>query len=138
MALVHVGAWQETYRGLIPDGVLDDPGMPERRIAFWRGVLTNPAREANRTAVAESDGRIRGIAMSGPGAPQQLHLLYTLRELHGTGAGAALLDGVLDPGPAELWVAERNPRARAFYAKHGFTVDGRSRGDEVVEISLSR
>ncbi len=138
MALVHVASWRETYRGVMTDAVLDDPGMLDRRIAFWRGALTDPAYRANRVAVAESDGRIRGIAMSGPGEPQQLHLLYSLRELHGSGAGAALLDAVLDPGPAELWVAERNPRARAFYAKHGFRPDGVSRGDETVEIRLVR
>jgi len=86
MALVHVGSWRETYRGVVRDEVLDDPAMLERRIAFWRGALADPASAANRVAVAESDGRIRGIAMAGPGTPQQLHLLYTLRELHGTGA----------------------------------------------------
>lgn len=28
MARVHVRCWQETYRGLMPDAVLDDPGFP--------------------------------------------------------------------------------------------------------------
>lgn len=138
MALVHVGSWRETYRGVVRDEVLDDPAMLERRIAFWRRTLAGPARAESRVAVAESDGRIRGIAMAGPGTPQQLHLLYALRELHGTGAGGALLEAVLAPGPAELWVAERNPRARAFYAKHGFAADGVSRGDETIEIRLAR
>jgi len=138
MALVHVGSWRETYRGVVRNEVLDDPAMLERWIAFWRGTLADPARAASRVAVSESDGRIRGIAMARPGRPQQLHLLYALRELHGTGAGGALLEAVLDPSPAELWVAERNPRARAFYAKHGFAADGVSRGDETIEIRLAR
>ena len=31
MARVHVRCWQETYRGLMPDAVLDDPGFPAAR-----------------------------------------------------------------------------------------------------------
>jgi acetyltransferase (GNAT) family protein len=44
---------------------------------------------------------------------------------HGTGVGAALLEAVVDPEePAALWVADPNPRAQAFYRKHGFVADG--------------
>ncbi len=44
---------------------------------------------------------------------------------HGTGAGPALLEAVVDPEePVALWVADPNPRAQAFYRKHGFVADG--------------
>jgi hypothetical protein len=44
MARVNVRCWQETYRGLMSDAVLDDPGF----------------------LVAEPDGELVGIALSGP------------------------------------------------------------------------
>ncbi len=35
MAQVVVTSWQETYRGLVSDGVLDDPGLLAARSRFW-------------------------------------------------------------------------------------------------------
>ena len=34
MARVHVLTWQQTYRGLMPDAVLDDPDLPGTRERF--------------------------------------------------------------------------------------------------------
>jgi GNAT superfamily N-acetyltransferase len=52
-------------------------------------------------------------------------VLYVLAADHGTGAGPALLEAVVDPEESvALWVAEENPRAHAFYRKHGFVGDG--------------
>jgi hypothetical protein len=40
------------------------------------------------------------------------------------GAGPALLEAVVDPEQSvALWVADPNPRAQAFYRKHGFVAD---------------
>ncbi|MGH3180236.1 MAG: AAA family ATPase, partial [Streptosporangiaceae bacterium] len=66
MARVHVRCWQETYRGLMPDAVLDDPGFPAARERMWTGALTGERYRQNRVAVAERDGELVGIAMSGP------------------------------------------------------------------------
>lgn len=131
MARVNVRCWQETYRGLMPDTVLDDPDLPAVRHRFWTAALTQERYRENRAAVAERDGELVGIAMSGPPLEadarwsRQLYVLYVLADHHGTGAGAGLLGAVLDAGvPAALWVADPNPRAQAFYRKHGFTADG--------------
>ncbi|XVU28861.1 N-acetyltransferase family protein [Actinoplanes sp. CA-054009] len=134
MAHVNVRSWQETYRGLMPDAALDDPELPAARERFWTAALTDERYRANRTAVAERDGHLIGIAMSGPPLDpdaswtQQLYVLYVLAADHGTGAGRALLDAVIDPAePSALWVADPNPRAQAFYRKHGFAPDGAAR-----------
>jgi hypothetical protein len=42
MALVIVTCWQETYRGLMADAVLDDPDFLPRRERFWTAALTDP------------------------------------------------------------------------------------------------
>ncbi len=146
MALVNVRCWQETYRGLVPDSVLDDPGFVAAREGFWTAALTDERYRENRVAVAERDGELVGIAMSGPpldaGVPwsRQLYVLYVLTADHGSGAGPALLDAVVDADQsAALWVADPNPRAQAFYRGHGFVADGTTQVDGGVrEIRMVR
>jgi len=146
MARVHVRCWQETYRGLMPDEVLDDPGFPAARERMWTAALTDERYRENRAAVAVRDDELIGIAMSGPPedvtAPwtRQLDLLYVYAADHGTGAGQALLEAVIDPTEsAVLWVADPNPRAQAFYRKHGFAADGISQfAHGVREIRMVR
>jgi GNAT superfamily N-acetyltransferase len=146
MARVHVRCWRETYRGLMTDAVLDDPDLPSARERFWTAALTDERYRENRTAVAERDGELIGLAMSGPPLDddatwaRQLYVLYVLAAHHGTGAGAALLEAVVDPGDsAALWVADPNPRAQAFYRTHGFAPDGASQiGFGVREIRMVR
>src|SRR5829696_3100429 len=146
MARVNVRCWQETYRGLMADAVLDDPGFPAARERFWTAALSDERYRENRVAVAERDGELVGIAMSGPpldpGAAwvRQLYVLYVHAADHGTGAGLALLDAVLDPEEwVVLWVADPNPRAQGFYRKHGFVADGTTQVEGGVrEIRMVR
>ena len=146
MARTHVRCWRETYSGLMTDAVLDDPDLPAARERFWTAALTDERYRDNRAAVAERDGELIGLAMSGPPLDddaawaRQLYVLYVLAADHGTGAGPALLEAVVDPGDsAALWVADPNPRAQAFYRKHGFVPDGRAQiGFGVREIRMVR
>ncbi|HSZ38850.1 MAG TPA: GNAT family N-acetyltransferase [Trebonia sp.] len=146
MARVHVRCWQETYRGLMPDAVLDDPGFPAARERMWTAALTDERYRRNRAAVADRDGELVGLAMSGPSddvngaCAVQLYVLYVRAADHGTGAGRALLEAVTDAGvPTALWVADPNPRAQAFYRKHGFVADGTVKfEDGVREIRMVR
>lgn len=146
MALVNVRSWQETYRGLMSDAVLDDPGFLVAREQFWTTALTDERYRENRVAIAERDGELIGIAMSGPpldaGAKwtRQLYVLYVYAADHGTGAGPALLKAVVHPEESvALWVADPNPRAQAFYRKHGFVTDGATQVEGGVrEIRMVR
>ena len=51
-----------------------------------------------------------------------------------------MLEAVIDPAEsAVLWVADPNPRAQAFYRKHGFVPDGTAQVEEGVrEIRMIR
>ena len=130
----------------MPDEVLDDPGFVAARERFWTAVLTDERYSENRAAVAERDGELIGVAMSGPPLDaepawaRQLYLLYVYAADHGTGAGLALLDAVVDPEESvALWVADPNPRAQAFYRKHGFVADGTTQVEGGVrEIRMVR
>ncbi|MEG3613684.1 GNAT family N-acetyltransferase [Isoptericola haloaureus] len=146
MARVHVRCWQQTYRGLMPDHVLDDPGFVDARQRLWTHVLAVQDDRGHRTAVATADDEIVGIAMSGPPVDddaawsRQLFVLYLDAAHHGTGAGPGLLEAVIGPEEsAALWVAEPNPRAQAFYRKHGFTPDGATTvADGVTDLRMVR
>ena len=144
MARVHVDTWRETYRGLMSDAVLDDPGLLSRRERFWAAALTDPQYSQNIAAVASRDDTLIGISMSGPSLdvdePWQLYVLYAYAGFHGSGVGAALLNAVIDKtAPAVLWVADPNPRAQAFYRKNGFFADGAVKtDDDVRELRMVR
>lgn len=152
MAEMLVRSWRETYRGIMADRVLDDPALVEARERFWTAALTDPEHRDKRVAVAVAgsasggSGEIVGVAMAGPASPPEpdwrthLYVLYVLASHHGSGAGAALLDAVVDPAASvALWVADPNPRAQAFYRKHGFVADGASQVDDGVrEIRMVR
>ena len=71
---------------------------------------------------------------------RQLYVLYVYAADHGTGAGRALLEAVIAPAEsAVLWVADPDPRAQAFYRKHGFVPDGTAQiEDGVREIRMVR
>ena len=140
---VHVAAWQETYRGLIPDDVLDAPDALSRRERHWAGILALGSRD-DAVAVATAADDVVGFASSGPPRdddaswPIELYTLYVLRAHHRRGLGTALLDAVLAAGSASLWVAERNPGAQAFYRRHGFAEDGAVMDDGIPEIRMLR
>lgn len=144
MARLHVLSWQETYRGTVPDDVLDDPEFVSRRERMWTALITD-SRYSTTIAVAERDGELIGLASSGPSMGEQvepalqLYTLYVLTTNHGSGAGAALLEAVLNENPAQLWVADPNPRAQAFYLKHGFEFDGTVQLDDGIrELRMVR
>src|SRR3954454_11423421 len=116
MARVNVRCWQETYRGLMSDAVLDDPGFSTARERFWSVALTDERYRENRVAVAERGGELVGIAMScrpldaEAAWARQLYVLYVYAAHRGTGAGPALLEAVIDPEESvALWVADPNP-----------------------------
>ena len=146
MARIHVVTWQETYRGLMTDKMLDDPEFVSARQRFWTIGLTDARFAHHRVAVAEFDGELIGIAQSAEPTDadatwsQQLNILYVLASAHGTGAGKSLLEAVIsNDAEAALWVADPNPRAQAFYRKHDFIPDGTAKEEYgIKEIRMVR
>jgi ribosomal protein S18 acetylase RimI-like enzyme len=124
IAVVHVTSWRETYAHLLSPAFLAGIDVADRT-RMWRRATE---RDPSRIHVAEADGDIVGFAAvrrpaDGPRA-LELAVLYLLAAHHGSGLGQALLDASVGDEPAFCWVAEDNPRARAFYARNGFRPDG--------------
>ncbi|MFC8526974.1 GNAT family N-acetyltransferase [Nocardia sp. NPDC057227] len=123
----HVCCWREAHADLLPPHLLDAlrTGRGANR---WRRVAGDPLIE---TRVALADDGVLGFASVGPArdavAPTalELHALYVRAAEHGTGLADALLGSALPAdAPCSLWVLAANPRARAFYRRHGFRDDG--------------
>ncbi len=126
---MHVTAWRETYRGLVPDHVLASLSQ-EQRAAQWRSGLARGAK-GPIVFVAEWDGALQGFAAAGPvreaARPWQaeIYALYVLRTGQGKGLGYGLMRqlaaalGERHRHTVGLWVLTANAHARAFYERLG-------------------
>ncbi|WP_083420987.1 GNAT family N-acetyltransferase [Curtobacterium sp. MCBA15_009] len=133
IGLFQTLAWEQTYRGIVPDSFLDarSAGSAAER---WAERIDTGSR---LVFVAESfDGRVLGVASTSrsadvpAGLPHlELVSLYVDREAHGAGVASSLLTAALAEDDAHLLVFSCNERARRFYAKHGFE----RRGDQQVD-----
>lgn len=139
IAVVHHTSWMQTYSDLLPAEHWENDTV-ESRAQRWHERLSDDA--PGYLSVAVVDEQVVGFAKAGPARRKnhvpppvrsdELWALYVLSERHGTGIGALLLDTVLPPTvPAEIWVADANPRARKFYEKHRFTPDGARSTDDL-------
>lgn len=125
-------AWREAYGDQRPETFFTAAeGRMEMEADWWaRGM----AQGAELWIATDSEANIVGVAGGGPAAEDDadtgvnldLQVLYVLAGQYGSGLAAKLLETVLTGRDALLWVLENNPRAQAFYAKHGFVADGRS------------
>ncbi len=99
--------------------------LADRRTTFVIGTENGEA-----VAYAKLHRGEAPACVSGP-EPIELARLYVARPLHGKGAAAVLLNTcIIEAQRVEartLWLGvwEKNARARAFYAKHGFEAAGR-------------
>ncbi|MBW4043155.1 MAG: GNAT family N-acetyltransferase [Acidobacteria bacterium] len=130
---MHWASWREAYALLLPADFWTAEGEAAR-IERWHRNLASPL-PGSITMVAVRGAEVVGHASSGPSRPnetagppvrdRELWSAYVLASEYGTGLASRLLEAVLPAGtPAELWVFEANPRARAFYTKQGFAPDG--------------
>lgn len=128
LAQVHVTSWRQAYQGLLPHRFWNDEALADR-FQMWTDVLAAEDHRS-RARVAELHGRIIDLAMAGDPrdddveADTELFMMYLLAEHYGSGAADLLLTELLGQASASLWVIRDNPRAQAFYRKHGFTADG--------------
>jgi ribosomal protein S18 acetylase RimI-like enzyme len=149
IADVHVMAWRESYRGIMPDAVIAARG-PRERASLWRNVLTRPSA-ATDVFVAEADGKVVGFASCGPaadgaGAEREVYAIYVLKRWQCRGIGSRLMRAMgaalvgREAGSVGLWVARANLAAIVFYRALGGTI-GLVRhetwsGHALVEIGL--
>jgi ribosomal protein S18 acetylase RimI-like enzyme len=134
VAAVHVRTWQAAYRHVFGEERLAQID-PSRRVAGWTRVLN----AGEDVFVADEDGRVVGFVSVGG---CELFAIYTLPEAWGSGAGPALMRAALGQlradgcAEAALWVLEDNPRARRFYEREGWELDGGRKKDDFLGLRV--
>lgn len=135
IAEVHIASWRAGYAGVLPDDVLYGDDFASSRRDEWRRWRFHPSQ---RVAVSLDDDRVVGFACFGPERERgpghtgrgELYAFYFHPDVWGRGTAADLLDHVDERLQAEgfdeavLWVLRDNPRARAFYERHGWSATG--------------
>lgn len=129
IARVHVDSWRTSYKGIVPDTVLENLSY-ERREEMWRTGLSNSARTNYDFVAVDEQGRIVGFITGGtlrdgdPSYQSELHAIYLLKEVQGQGIGRRLMQTFVkhllqsNITSMLLWVFEDNP-ARKFYEAMG-------------------
>jgi RimJ/RimL family protein N-acetyltransferase len=140
IARVHVRAWQQGYRGLLPDDYLDQL-RPEDRAEKYDLSNSGPLRP--HTIVAATGNIIHGFATTCPSHEPDLpnHGELTAHSW-GLGVGVALVTAArahlvsLGLKNAYLFTLIDNLRAQRFYKTDQWTPDGLRRIDVVWNTSV--
>jgi ribosomal protein S18 acetylase RimI-like enzyme len=108
IAAVHVDAWRETYRCIVPYEILNQLSY-DRRTQNWKRSI---GERHQCLFVAEDAGRIAGFVSAGPGreAPSgfdsEIYAIYLLSAHQGRGTGASLFRAAairIPRGPHPAW-----------------------------------
>ena len=154
IAGVHVRAWRHAYPGLVPQDYLDALDPDERAGAWehilgataWphTGVLVAIALEGGGPEAGAPDagaprrGEVVGFSSIGPSRDEdadpavvgEIQTVYVDPAAWGTGTGSRLVARALDElrtaafRTATLWTLHTNERARLFYERRGWVLDG--------------
>jgi ribosomal protein S18 acetylase RimI-like enzyme len=157
IAAVHVGSWLATYAHLTKTARGTRTGLAGR-VALWTRRLTSPETGCS-TLVATTDGRVRGFVYAGPttdvdddpSVTAQVFSIHVEPEFAGRGVGRGLMARAVASfrasgyTAATLWVVAENRRARRFYERLGWRVDGATRrellaveGEEGDDVEVVR
>ena len=146
---IHVESWRETYRGVLPDRLLQSLSALVRA-AMWQGALEREPPVLLFVAQRPS-GDLVGFAGGGPCRATSLphdaevYAIYLLRAARQRGCGRRLMAALAAALHARgfrsvcLWVLRENANARCFYERLGgevvgerTAVDGEDTFDEVA------
>lgn len=128
LADVHVRAWRETYRGLLPDAYLARMSVVAHA-RRWAGSLTRPGPGELTLAAADRAGLV-GYACAAPSrtgraGEGEIQTLYILKRAQRAGLGRRLVAdaarALAAQGATSLMISvlRDNHRARGFYERLG-------------------
>jgi GNAT superfamily N-acetyltransferase len=145
----HAAAWETGYAEIFAPDVLSV--LADARRQMWTSIFADPTFDFGNIFVAECEAEVVGYSHFGchgeDASKGEVFGFYAHPRVWGTGVSAAMMRASLTQlrarslSPVVVWTLERAGRARAFYAKSGFTGTGRRRrvklfpiGLEVVEV----
>jgi ribosomal protein S18 acetylase RimI-like enzyme len=153
IADVHVRTWREAYHDLLPAEFLAALDVDARERHWGSELAVMPADRM--PWLADSHGEVVGFASIGPSrdvdagpATGEIYAIYVVPDFWARGVGADLLrraeHDLLEHGytDATLWVLADNERARRFYERAGWWLDGerldKIGGFEIREVRYRR
>jgi GNAT superfamily N-acetyltransferase len=155
IASIHVAGYEEAYRGLMPDRVIDSRSLDLRRRIWRERLAADPPRQF--VAVAEVDGGVAGFTSGRAAQPDEftadehvacLENLYVHPRYLGSAVGfrlglalhEATLRSLRELGfsDAVAFVLEGNMRARKFFQIVGWRPDGMVRETEGARLHRMR
>lgn len=151
LADVHIRAWHETYRGIMPDKTLDDLSIARSTEGWAKRLAALPDRHFVAVAL-DAGHQIVGFVSAGPKrlfelpTDGEVHAINLVNEAKRQGLGVQLMRAaaqhLADSGfqGVGLWVLERNTPARAFYERLGGRVAARREedfvGTKLIELGI--
>jgi ribosomal protein S18 acetylase RimI-like enzyme len=147
LAAIHVYTWQVAYQGLIAADYLASLSVAQRRTRWEERLRTHP----DDTLVCAAGQQPVGFVVLGPARSEdelpsgtgEVYALYLAPEYWGRGAGRQLMTAALDElrrrgySAAIVWVLRDNLRARRFYERTGFVIDGVEKVERIGEDDLA-
>jgi len=141
-AACHISSWRSAYKGIVPDEYLDSLSAEQKTERFRQNVAEPNGFDYY---CAVDGGKIIGVLIIGPSRDDdkpdagEITAIYLLEEFWSRGFGKGMMRYAMDAlkcmGHHEgiVWVLEENNRARRFYEKCGFALDGAK-----MEIELAK
>lgn len=142
LAKIHSNSWKVSYKGIIPDEILDNFNI-EKKQRYFERVIKDGLEE---NAVILSNNEVIGFICIGKcrdtdktDSYGEVWGIYLLPEYFGRGVGTKLINWGLGElrnrgyNKVTLWVLEDNIKARKFYEKVGFKHDG-----TIKEINIGK
>jgi GNAT superfamily N-acetyltransferase len=133
IARIHVQSWVESYRGLVPDAMLEALSV-ERNVSFWTTILAHHDAVVVQVVEAEMEeagtdivgfGSAGDALSEGLGTSAEVTSLYFVDRVKRRGLGTALLGSLMRALAARghvaagLWVLVDNAGTRRFYEALG-------------------
>jgi ribosomal protein S18 acetylase RimI-like enzyme len=143
LARIKIAAWAKTYRGIVPDAILDRPDEDWQAQGFAQRL----SGSFGRCFVARNgSGSVIGFAECGAarddleGFTGKLYSIYLHPDSQGQGVGRQLINAVITYLLAEghrsmLWVIRDNHPACRFYERMGGQVVG-ERFEEIGGVQI--
>jgi ribosomal protein S18 acetylase RimI-like enzyme len=145
IAAVQARGWRHAYGDIVAPEDMPDPATKEPE---WRDRIADPDVGV---LVFDHDGSVAGFAAFGASRDAdarehtaELYAIYVDPAAQGAGVGSALIEAAVEDlaarrfADAMLWTLQGNGLARAFYERHGWTLDDGALQHDPPEVRYRR
>ena len=120
---INVDTWKKTYEGILPNELLINRKVDEKRINNWKRNVIN----ADYTVLVYEDEKVCGYLWAGKkrdeiDVPYEIYAIYVSPEYQRAGIGQALINEYkkqINNQSFYLYMLKGNASASAFYKKMG-------------------